>query len=48
MDLDMADTKASVLSFVTVGIMAVLFIVAAKYALNRWPVKGLTPLINAV
>ena len=47
MELDMADPKASVLSFFTIGIMAVLFIVGAKWALARWPVHGLTELVNA-
>lgn len=45
---DFADVKPTVLNFVIVGAMAVVFIVLIKYALNRWPVPGLTPMINIV
>jgi hypothetical protein len=53
MELDMADTKASVLSWVLVGVMAITFIIAAKWAANvaakRWPIfQGLAVLTNAV
>jgi hypothetical protein len=53
MELDMADTKASILSWVVVGVMAITFIIAAKWAANvvakRWPVfQGLAVLTNAV
>ena len=47
-DLDMADVKPSVLSWITVGLLAATFIVAAKYAFNRWRVPGLTEFFNAV
>jgi len=52
MELDMADTKASVLSWVLVGIMALTFLIAAKWVANvaakRWPIfQGLAVLTNA-
>lgn len=47
-DLDMADVKPTLLSWVLVGLMAASFIVFAKWAFNRWPVPGVTDLFNAV
>jgi hypothetical protein len=47
MEVDMSDVKASVISFVIVGIMALLFIVGGKWVTNRWKVPGLTDLFNA-
>jgi hypothetical protein len=47
-ELDMADVKPSLLSWIVVGLMAVTFIAVAKWALNRWTVPGLTELINSV
>lgn len=46
--LDMADVKPSVQSFLTVGIMALLFIALAKVLMARWKVPGLSDLINSV
>lgn len=46
--MDFSDVKPSVLSWVIVGLMAITFIVAAKYAVNRFPVPGVTDLVNAV
>lgn len=48
MNLDFADVKPSLFSWLIVGLMAVTFIVTAKYLVNRYPVGGLTDLINAV
>jgi hypothetical protein len=48
MNLDMADVKPSVLSFLLVTVMAIVGIALAKFLLNKWPVKGLTPLVNSV
>ncbi len=45
---DMADVKPSVLSFVTVTLMAVAGIALMKWAVKRWPVPGLSDLVNAV
>lgn len=48
MNLDLADVKPSVVSWLIVGIMAVTFIVLAKYLVNHYPVTGLTEIINSV
>jgi len=48
LQLDLADVKPSVQSFVVVGLMAMLFIALVKVAFNRWQVPGLTDLINSV
>jgi hypothetical protein len=47
-DFDMADVKPSVLSFVTVTLMAVAGIALLKWAMSRWSVPGLSDLVNAV
>jgi hypothetical protein len=47
-ELDMADVKPTVLSWIVVGIMAVTFIAAAKWATQRWRVPGLTELVASV
>lgn len=46
--LDFADIKPSVYTWVVVTLMAVSGIVALKYAMARWPVKGLADVVNAV
>jgi hypothetical protein len=48
MDIDMADVKASLVSFVTVVVMAIIGITLAKWALTHWYVKGLSELVLAV
>ncbi len=48
MILDMADVKPTLLSWIIVGLLASSFILAAKAVLNRYPVRGLTELANAV
>jgi hypothetical protein len=48
MQLDLADVKPSVQSFLVVGLMAVLFIALLKVVLRRWPVPGLADLVNSV
>lgn len=48
MDLDFADVKPSLVSWLVVGLMAVTFIVVAKFLTTRWPVKGLTEIIQSV
>ncbi len=47
-DLDMADVKPSLMSFVMVGTMAVLFILLGKWATNYWNVPVLRDFFNAV
>jgi hypothetical protein len=34
-------------NFVVIGIMALLFLVAGKAILNKYPIAGLTPIFNA-
>lgn len=41
-----ADVTPSVLNWVMIGLMAVTFIVLAKWALNKWPIAGLTDVVN--
>lgn len=47
-NLDMADVRPSVASFMVVGLMSVVFIVMAKYLVTRYPVPGLTEVIKSV
>jgi hypothetical protein len=47
-DLDMADVKPSVTSWVIVTLMAVAGIALLKWAVRRWPVPGFSDLVNAV
>jgi len=48
MEWDLSDVKPSVLSWVIVTLMAVTGIVLLKWAMNRWPVKYLADIVNAV
>lgn len=48
LSFDFADVKPNIHNLLIVGIMAVIFIGLAKWGLNKYPVKGLTELINAV
>lgn len=45
---DMADVKPSVLSWLIVGLMAVSFIVVAKWATTKWNVAGISQIMAAV
>jgi len=47
-DLDMADIKPTLLSWLLVGLMASTFIVFAKYVFTRWKVPGVTDIFMAV
>jgi hypothetical protein len=47
MKLDFADVKPSVTSWLTVGIMALTFIVLMKWAVHKWPIPGLSDVVNA-
>jgi hypothetical protein len=38
----------NVKSFLVIGLTAVIFIVVAKVLVNKYPVKGLTDIVNAV
>ena len=48
LQLDFADVKPSVLSWIIVGLMAVSFILVAKWALTKYQVPGLSEAIAAV
>lgn len=48
MNLDFADVKPSVLSWLIVGLMAVTFIAFWKFVMAKYPIPGLSDVINAV
>ncbi len=48
MNLDFADVKPSVLSWIIVGLMAVTFIAFFKFVFTKYPVPGIADVINAV
>lgn len=48
MGFDFADVKPSVVSWLIVGLMAVTFIVFMKWVLMRYPVTGLSDIIQSV
>jgi hypothetical protein len=47
-NLDMADVRPSVISWVIVTLLAVTGIALLKYAMRRFPVPGLSDLVNSV
>ena len=47
-DLDMADVKPTVLSWVVVTLLAVTGIAMLKWLMRRYPIPGLVDLVNAV
>jgi hypothetical protein len=48
MQFTMADVKPSVLSFLIVGLMAVIFISLGKFITSKYDIPGLTQLFQAV
>lgn len=48
MEFDMSDIKPTVLSALTVLLLVAITVPLAKYVVNRWPVPGLTDLVNAI
>lgn len=48
MELDFSDIKPGVLSALMVLLLVMITVPLAKYVFNRWPVPGITDLINAV
>lgn len=48
MELAMSDVKPTVLSFVTVTIMAVTGIVLLKWFVSKYPIPGLSEIVTAV
>lgn len=47
MEIDVADVKPTFLSWITVGVMAVTFIVFMKYLTAKYNVPGLTAFFAA-
>lgn len=48
MSLDFADVKPSFISWVLVGFMAASFIVFLKFLVSKYPVAGITEVVNAI
>lgn len=48
MEIDFADVRPSVASWLIVGVMAMTFILAGKYLTGRFKVPGLSDLFAAV
>lgn len=48
MNLDFANLKPSVISWLIVGLMAVTFILIMKWVFTRWPVAGLTEIFQSI
>jgi hypothetical protein len=46
--LDFADIKPSVLNAVMITLVVIVMIPLAKFLLNKYPVRGLTDLVNSV
>jgi hypothetical protein len=46
--MQFANVKPSVVSWATVGIMAITFIVVAKWLASRYNIPGVTSVIQAV
>jgi len=48
MEFDMSDIKPTVVSALIVFLFVVLTVPLAKWVVNKYPVPGLTDLINAI
>lgn len=48
LEFQFADVKPAVYNWVIVTLMAITGIVLMKYIFTRWPVKGLTEVIQSV
>jgi hypothetical protein len=48
MEIDMSNVKPTVLTAITVLLLVAITVPLAKYAVNRFPIPGLTDLINAI
>lgn len=48
MELDFADVKPSVVSWLIVGLMATTFIVLFKWLIHRYPIPGVTEVVNTI
>ena len=45
--MDVKDVKVGLYNFAVVGIMALLFIVVMKMIVGKFPIPGLTEVVNA-
>ena len=48
MNVDVADVRPSLLSWATVGVMAVTFIAFMKFILAKWPIPGVSSVFALV
>lgn len=48
MEINMADIKPTVLSAMTILLIVIVTVPVSKWLLNKFPVPGLTDLVNAV
>ena len=48
MEFDMSNVKPTVLSALTILLIVAITVPLSKYLFNRFPVPGLTELINAI
>lgn len=48
MEIDMSNVKPSVLNAAIVLLLVMITVPTAKFVLNRWPIPGLTDLVNAI
>lgn len=48
MEFDMSNIKPTVLSAITILLIVAITVPMSKYILNRWPVPGLTDLVNSI
>lgn len=48
MNVDVADVKPSLLSWMVVGIMATTFIIFFRFLFGKWQVPGLSPLFASL
>jgi len=48
MDIDFANPKPGVMSWLIVGLMAVTFILFMKWATARWPIPGLSEIFASI
>lgn len=46
--IDMSNVKPSVLSMITIFLIVLITVPLAKVALNKFPVPGLTDLVNSI
>lgn len=48
MELDMSNVKPTVVSAITILLIVMIMVPLAKWTLNKYPVPGLTDLVNSI